>query len=399
MGIESRSILRDVFGPGSILGYCTNVHPVEDGGRYDALLEGLERYALGVKRRVCPDGPMGIGLWLSAELARGLIERNLIGDLAGWLSREGLVAFTLNGFPYGDFHRGPVKRGVYNPGWDDPRRLRYTLDLVMVLSRLLEVQDVGGEMEGSVSTLPVGWGPSFEGDEERLDGAVENLLRLCEQLEAWEERTGRLIHVDLEPEPGCVLGVSGDVVGLFERLDERGDAGRVRRYLRVCHDICHAAVMFEPQERVLEAYREAGVGVGKVQVSSGIHVPMDRLEGKERGEAVEQLMGFAEDRYLHQCVIGGGDDPGGNPGGERFYEDLPAAIEAYRSGDAPGGAWRVHFHVPLFMERIGRVETTQGEVGACLRWLKGEPSGGLSVKHFEVETYAWGVLPEGAWGG
>ena len=49
----------------------------------------------------------------------------------------------------------------------------------------------------------------------------------------------------------------------------------------------------------------------------------------------------------------------------------------------------MHFHVPLFLERFGLLDTTQGEIMECLAALKADEH-----PHLEVETYAWGVLPE-----
>jgi uncharacterized protein YhbP (UPF0306 family) len=54
------------------------------------------------------------------------------------------------------------------------------------------------------------------------------------------------------------------------------------------------------------------------------------------------------------------------------------------------GEWRVHFHVPLYLERFGLVETTQQTVLECLAAVRRFPG----VSHFEAETYAWSVLPD-----
>jgi hypothetical protein len=193
-------------------------------------------------------------------------------------------------------------------------------------------------------------------------------------------RTERLIHLDLEPEPGCLLERSEDVTRFFEAHLLPQDEALVRRYLRVCHDVCHAAVMFEDQAEVLERYRGAEIGVGKIQVSSALAVCFDGLAGTERASARDELAKFAEDRYLHQTVVRGDD------GRHEFYEDLPAALQ----GHPASGTWRVHFHVPIFAEHLGRLETTQREIGACLACLADDPE----IEHLEVETYAWDVLPD-----
>jgi hypothetical protein len=174
-------------------------------------------------------------------------------------------------------------------------------------------------------------------------------------------------------------------VNFFENYLFEGDSeSACRRHLRVCHDVCHAAVMFEPQRKVIERYRAAGIGIGKVQVSSAVRVPLDRMEPRQRRQALEQLSGFAEDRYLHQTMVKHQDQP------PRFYEDLPLALAAEQENGEPAGEWRVHFHVPVYLERFGLLETSQADILACLDALHDQPE----VAHFEVETYAWGVLPE-----
>ena len=366
--------MLDGLGPGTMLGYCTNVHA---GASYEQTRANLERYALSVKAQVSPDAPMGVGLWLSAKAARELIEQDYVAEFADWLAEHQLVPFTLNGFPHGDFHEAVVKHKVYLPDWCDRARLDYTLDLVTIQDRVL-----AEGAEGSISTLPVGWGASFVESPARVDEAARNLCRLVEHLDQLEKETGRLIHVDLEPEPGCHLDTSEDVVELFrDHLFRQVEEDQVRRYLRVCYDICHAAVMFEDHTEVLRRYAGAGIEIGKVQVSSAIRVDFKHLAQSKRLAALEQLRGFAEDRYLHQTVIR-------ESGTDRFINDLPAAIAA-SDASGPSGEWRIHFHVPLFVESFGLLETTQGHIGELVATARRSSQ----VRYFEAETYAWSVLP------
>jgi hypothetical protein len=197
-----------------------------------------------------------------------------------------------------------------------------------------------------------------------------------------EQETGRLIYLCIEPEPGCALQRSTELVDFFQnRLFVKDYEAVCRRHLRVCHDVCHAAVMFEPQMDVIARYRAAGIRIGKVQVSSAVCLPLDRLAAKDRGAAIKQLRSFDEHRYLHQtCVRIDGET--------HFYEDLSLAIKAH--GDKPAGEWRVHFHVPVYLDRFGLLETSQQDILECIEAMRMD--GG--VVHFEVETYAWGVLPD-----
>jgi hypothetical protein len=358
------------------VGYCTNVHA---GANLAQTRANLQRYALAVKELVSPSSPMGVGLWLSAGAAGKLLADEQVEPFADWLAEVGLTPFTLNGFPFSDFHQPVVKHRVYEPNWFDRRRFDYTLDLITVLDGLLPAS-----LEGSISTLPLAWGEPAPTDEQ-LGAAARCLRELAQRLARWEEQKGRLIYLCLEPEPGCVLQRSSDVVRFYEEhLLPGGDEAIARRHIRVCHDICHAAVMFEGQQEALECYASAGVQVGKVQVSSSVCAPLDRLAESDRDAALRQLAGFAEDRYLHQTMVK--KDSQSQP---RFYEDLSAALEQGADRSARTGEWRIHFHVPIHLERFGRLEGSQQQIRDCMRVALGRSE----LLHIEVETYAWGVLP------
>ena len=115
-------------------GYCTNVHA---GNDLETTRENLRSHALTVKAACSPDEPMGIGLWLSAATAEELIEGQQVKAWAEWLSENGLLPFTLNGFPYGDFHQKVVKHNVYLPTWADQKRFEYTISLIEILDQIL----------------------------------------------------------------------------------------------------------------------------------------------------------------------------------------------------------------------------------------------------------------------
>ena len=50
----------------------------------------------------------------------------------------------------------------------------------------------------------------------------------------------------------------------------------------------------------------------------------------------------------------------------------------------------MHFHVPIFLDHFALIHTTQDQIGECLAAIKPQDE----INHFEVETYAWDVLPE-----
>ena len=355
-------------------GYCTNVHA---NASLEKTRANLEKHALGVKRRISPNEPMGIGLWLSANAAQELVSSGQVAEFGAWLREIGLVPFTMNGFPYGDFHEPVVKHKVYQPTWYERPRLDYTLQLAEILDQLLP-----SGVEGSISTLPIAW-PSKLGEplnDSLLESAAANLRKAAKGLAELEARTGRLIYVCIEPEPGCALDTAEDIVAFFQRcLLSNRDEQLMRRHLRICHDICHSAVMFEDQACAIKTYQAAGIEIGKVQVSSAVGVDFDVLSAAERPTALDILRTkFVEPRYLHQtCVRDCGETI--------LYEDLPLAIAQAK----PSGQWRTHFHVPIYWEGSGPFQTFRDRIQPCIQAVLAHSN----CRHFEVETYAWSVLP------
>ena len=364
--------MRNIPGTNTILGYCTNVHA---GANWAQTRANLERYAASVKQIVSPNQPMGIGLWFSHASLNDLLTRNAEHEVAALCQTLGLEPFTLNGFPFGDFHQPIVKHAVYVPAWDQPERTQYTLDLARLLTRLSRPGD-----ERSISTVPIGWRDASQPVD--LQQAIANLRFVAEQLKNLHAETGVMIHLDIEPEPGCIVQKCDDVVQLFSQLTHRSDETTIYRHIRVCHDVCHAAVMFEDQADVIRAYANAGIRIGKVQLSNAVRADLRNFSARERTEAVAQLREFGEDRYLHQTTIARNGDI-------TFFDDLPLALREFGATDDAGDEWRVHFHVPVYLKSFGLLTTTSDSIIECMRLLRDS-----DVTHWEVETYAWNVLPE-----
>ncbi len=380
------------------IGYCTNVHAGVD---LPAIRENLLQYAVKVRESLSDGDSLGLGLWLPHPAAEAL-HRSGTKDFADYLRKLHLRPFTINGFPFDNFHQPVVKQRVYEPAWWQAERLEYTQCLAEILVGLLP----DDEPLGSISTLSIGWPVSRTGEAvtpQQLELAGSNLRELATFLSQLESRTGRRIVVAIEPEPGCILDTSDDCVEWFAK--HLPDASQ-RRYITVCHDVCHAAVMMEPQHEVLLKYATAGIGIGKVQVSSAIVADWQSMAVGRRHEAIEQLAEFAEDRYMHQT---GRMTESGNFVLEddlpillrRVAESNPSTMTSAKdlTRDPVDGdhRWVIHFHVPIFLERFGHLTTSHSEVIDCLRTLFAAPASGPAMEftgHIEVETYAWSVLPE-----
>lgn len=348
------------------LSYCTNVHPAED---LAGVLAQLDRYAEPVRRLVGVD-VLGLGLWLSAEVAAGLAgDPALRRRLRAELDARGLEVYTLNAFPYGGFHDEVVKHSVYRPPWTDPRRLAYTRDCATVLADLLP----DAAAYGSISTLPLAWRTPWDTvDDEAAAAAFGELTGV---LDGMARGSGRPIRLAVEPEPGCVLDTVADAVAwLAPRVDPR--------YVGLCLDTCHLAVSFADPARAVAGIHAAGLSVVKVQASAALQVDEPGTEAARLA-----LANFTEPRYLHQVreragaqdVLGADDIP-------QALVELPAQR-----------AWRVHFHVPLHARPAAPLSATTDVLRGAIAAL--EAGAGTDLPHIEVETYTWSVLPETAGNG
>lgn len=372
--------------PDCHLSYCTNIHAGENWHEVDHALRGC---LPAVKAAVSPNGAMGVGLRLSALAARQLTETpEQLQTFKGWLRQQDLYVYTINGFPYGAFHGQAVKEKVYRPDWSLPERLEYSRQLARILGALLPEGQ-----HGSISTVPVGFKPDFQ-NPQRLDDAVDNLLRIAAFLCELEHDSGMLVQLALEPEPGCYLETTGDTLAFFrQRLfgdnsDERladylrpelkstASISLIKRHLGVCLDTCHAAVMFESPRAMNRTLLDAGIPVHKIQLTAALSVA--RLTPAIR----ERLTRFADDVYLHQTCT---RVDGAAPDGKRFYLDLKPALDRVEDN----AELRSHFHVPVFAECMGELGTTQRELSEFLAEYRRTPG----CPHLEVETYTFDLLP------
>ena len=361
------------------LTYCTNIHA---GNTWPEVRAGLEKNLPLIRTEVAGEAPFGVGLRLSAAASRALQQPEPRAQLLELLETGNHYVFTLNGFPYGPFHGEQVKAGAYRPDWTSPARLIYTNELADLLADLLPEGLIG-----SISTVPGTFKPWAKGN---LSSIAENLIAHVAHLYAIEARVGRHIALALEPEPYCLLETVEETIQFFNQYLFSSSAcsklgkslgmtkpiaeGVLRRHLGVCYDVCHAAVEFENPTQNIADLDAAGITIAKLQLSSAIRVP------EVTPAALDVLGRFDEPVYLHQVVEKRGDQ-------FSRYLDLPEAFAA--AADGSNGEWRIHFHVPVFLEQLPVLVTTQYLLREILELHRSRP---LST-HLEVETYTWDVLP------
>lgn len=374
------------------LTYCTNIHGGEDWATHFAL---LQEHVPAIKRQVSPGQPMGLGLRLSDLASKTLADKAQLASFKAWLAENSVYVFTMNGFPFGNFHDEVVKEAVHAPDWTTLERRDYTVRLFNILADILPEG-----MEGGISTSPLGYRHHYLDSDEAWramrERSTQHILEVVIGLVQIESQQGTVLHLDIEPEPDGVLENGPEfidwyvhellpkgVVMLSERfgLGEEDAVRTLKKHVRICYDVCHFALGYESHGTVVGQLNELGIGIGKFQISAAIKAVL-AADSQARQAVGKAFMGFDEPVYLHQVIAR-------QHNGELVrHKDLPEAQASLHDPDT--AEWRAHFHVPIFLEDLGTLQSTQSDILAILALHKA----GQLTQHLEVETYTWGVLPK-----
>ena len=372
------------------LTYCSNIHA---GESWTATFSNLKEYVTKVRDGLTNES-FGIGLRLSNEASLEILEQNNLEVFKEWLEKENMYVFTINGFPYGGFHNQVVKDDVHTPDWTTLDRLNYTKRLFDILAVLLPEG-----LDGGVSTSPLSY-RFWHKDEEALELAkntsCDHLTDLVIHLSEIKNRTGKSLHLDLEPEPDGMLETTTEFVDYFNNyMLDRGtksiaqslninleDATEmIREHFQLCYDVCHFAVGFEKPKEAINRILDAHINIGRIQISAALGSGTI-TSSDDRAMVKDQLQRFDEPTYLHQAVIKKEDNKL-----DRF-PDLGVALDALDNADYK--EIRTHYHVPVFTETYGRLLSTQQDIVDTLAvWSEKN-----FTNHLEVETYTWDVLPK-----
>lgn len=366
------------------LTYSTLVHP---GDTWEEMWDSLTTYVPQVKARVSPDAPFGVSLRLSNASAATLVAD--IGErdkLKAFLAGNDMYLYTVNAFPYGPFKNVRVKEQVYEPDWRSEERTQYTINVADVLA------DVGAPaMNPSIQSAPLGFKPNVTGPEV-VESYGEHVLRVAAHLVGLEQRTGRTITLALEPEPYCFLESTDETIAFFHEQVYSGKGARrlaelagipvsdaliaLRRHVGVVFDICHQAVVYEDIAASLNKLVDAGIPILKLQEAAAIYIPAVTQE------IVDVLHRYADTVYLTQTMQM-------KDGELTRFLNLEDAFAAWES-DPGEREWRVHIHIPVFLDDLGAFHSTRFAIEDALRVHREQQ---LSPQ-LEVETYTWDMLPD-----
>lgn len=368
------------------LTYCSNIHP---GTSWEEHFQILRNHVPVIRQNLSPDQPFGLGLRIASEGSHTLSDESQLNRFKIWLQENQIYVFTMNGFPYGSFHGTQVKDQVHAPDWTTEERTTYTQRLFGILAQLLPEH-----MEGSISTSPLSyryWWKTQESLEEAVRQSTQNMLKVVDTLIQLKKSTGKTMHLDIEPEPDGILDNGRDFINWYKDIllptgipylqhtygysaEEAKET--ILTHIQLCYDVCHFAISYENPGTILKELQETGIRVGKIQVSSALQIDLRN----QQDEKLAAISTFDEPVYLHQVVARKPD------GTLEKFRDLKEGLQHWSPEHQE---WRVHFHVPLFVETYGMLNSTQPQIKEVLDLQKKAPF----TSYLEVETYTWGVLP------
>jgi hypothetical protein len=366
------------------LTYSTLVHPGDD---WEQMWASLTTYVPKVKARIAPKERFGVSLRLSANSAHTLVNSAAEREkLKKFLGDNDMYLYTVNAFPYGAFKGTIVKEQVYEPDWRSEERTRYTMNVADVLADVCPA-----DIAPSIQSAPLGFKPRVTGNDV-VASYTSHVLRVVAHLVALRARTGRTVQLALEPEPFCFLETTDETVDYFTHHLYSGAAAEtlaklarlpvseahaaLRAHLGVVFDICHQAVEYENISEALQKLVDAGIPIFKLQEAAALHVP------QVTQAVVDTLKRYAKTIYLTQTLEM-------RDGKLNRFLNLDDAIAAFERDPGPR-EWRIHIHVPVFLDDLGQFRTTRFAIEDALRFHKKTP---LS-RQLEIETYTWDMLPE-----
>jgi len=367
------------------LTYCTNIHPGQD---WESTFDSIKQYVPGIKKEVSKEKPFGLGLRLSNKASEELEMGSNMSDFKVWLNSNNLYVFTMNGFPYGNFHDERVKDMVHAPDWTTNNRLQYTKRLFRQLSELIP-----DGINGGISTSPITykyWCKTEREIKNAFEVGAKNMLEVAKRLFEIEQTTGSYLHLDIEPEPDGLLENSNEVLAFYadylvplgvayfkQEFDLNPDQAEalIKKYITVCYDVCHFSLAYEKPTDTFAKFKANGIRVGKIQVSAALKI---LFSGMDDERIWKELSQFNEPTYLHQVTEK-------IDGKVKTYNDLPFVLK----GDRKHKELRAHYHVPIFLKKYGELFSTQDHILKTINFIKSNPIS----EHLEIETYTWDVLP------
>jgi sugar phosphate isomerase/epimerase len=319
------------------------------------------------------DVPFALGFWADAVFVEQMADTKNFEIVKKLLEDNNFYVFTINAFPYGQFHSTRVKEKVYQPDWTTEKRTTFTCNAADFLAKLLPENT-----PGSISTLPGGYKSSLcnSTGQDNYKRIAENLLKVAEHLAILDKEFGTEIVLGIEMEPDCLWESPAEFIKFYQQFLAKEAVAK--KYIGVCYDTAHQELTGSSPGSGLEMLLQHEIKIAKIQLSTAL-----KTENTTSSD-FDSLQPFADEVYLHQTRLL-------NSNGKIIekFSDIPGKISDTATN---GGHLVSHFHLPLFCSNLpGDISVANKELLAVLKQLQISPE---ICRNIEIETYTYSVLPE-----
>lgn len=363
--------------------YCTNIH---FGESWKEIFYILKFYSRKMRNNFISYDQFGVGLRLSNISVIDISKFLVKFDFLFWLSCNNFYIKSINGFPYGFFSSNYIKDNVYLPDWSLFQRYIYSRRIIILFSFFLK------KNYGGISVLPISY-KFFFFNFIYNSVYIKSIMYLCNLIVLLHNiyiKNKILLHLDIEPEPDCIISNTIDFINFFKNwlfnkcvlyfffnksFIIKNVYFFISNYIRICFDICHSSVEFESVRQSIHCLSFSGLKIGKIQISSSLKFKNCNFND------ICIFSYFPDTPYLHQVY------------GNTFYENIIlyrdislCDVFLYNENILE---YRIHYHIPIFLENYEFFESTQDYIVSMFYFL--------SNKNFcsilEIETYTFDILP------
>lgn len=356
------------------ISYCSNIFK---NNNLDSLFNSLSTYKNIYKKE-------NISLCLSNKIITDLNKTQNIKKIVCWQNRNKKYITLINGFVYKKFHQNKIKENIYYPDWTKEERVNFTKKLIFFAQKINKEKKKCG-----ISTLPITYKLWIKKNEKyNIKQCVNNLFKLIKILMQIKKYKKILIHIDIEPEPFCLLEKCEDFViffkswilpGLINKIQseikiDKNDARKIiTQHINLCFDSCHSAVMFENVKKSLNLIRKLKIKIGRIQVSSAIKIKNLTYQ------KIKQLEFLRSSPFLHQSIMKTTELKLIKQNDFKIKNMIIDNIKELR----------IHCHVPINKRKLSKdIYTTQKELKNYIYdvLINGD------TKNLEIETYTYNII-------
>lgn len=361
------------------LTYCSNIFKERN---LATLIFKLNEYALYL-RNYFKCKYIGLGLCMSNSLINKIRTHVQLTYLKKWINKHNLYLASLNAFVYKPFHTTKIKEFIYYPDWSTKARVIYTKKNIYFLNNVItKIKNA------SISTSPLTF-KSWVIDRNKkyfYFKASVNMLNIVNLLINIYNDNKNYIHLDVEPEPRCLLESFDDFLYFFiqwlkpnsgyylESAYVKKKDRYLKKYINLCYDICHFSVDYYNHTNIIKSILDNKIKIGKIQISSALEV---NVTDKNKKIIINELFFLRKSKFLHQNTL---------VTSNKIIKSIDIDFNKYYHD---GDKIRIHCHMPVHLAAYKRtLKTTNSESKSVLLAILNN----IKVKHIEIETYTYDIL-------